>query len=586
MYPVTRLQRKITRSKRGLSLLSLLLTLCIGGISSSHAEKIALLVGISDYMDRPLEGPQHDVQALKQVLVEKWGFHDSNIKTLLNAEATHRNILNELNSLQGRSKAGDHIVIYLSGHGTSALDSDFGLPLPYNSGAFIPYDFDPVKIKKITSDEQLNQILIIGSTHLRPVLQALDRDRDVTIIVDSCYSGNATRNFRQEAGRLVSKTRNYPLNLPVNLIPKTSSLIPKEEKYPYQRVVSLTASSESEPANDIDSSMLAQNPSLSFDQKPHGLFSSVLLQILNEPDSAGQASLTYGKLLQDIHNRISSYRQVPTQTPQLQPYLQDDTNNLASRSLFGIAPASEPQSASPAISDSDSRAKYPALTVALLPETLNLKPHLEQLGVVVVEDKAPADMVLSLPAAEQWTLSNGNGDLILSKSSLRQVLRRVEAEAWLNQLSQARTQSKAFSANLLQFSTQPASKGNGFNEGELFQLSAKASQDLYFTIFSIDIFGNVHLLYPLNQSENISHPANQILTLPANDHFKVVAPFGIDTLVAATTSSKLSGLSSMQALFSEQGAPVSHAASQALRQALQEANARFNVIKIRTYPKP
>lgn len=586
MYPFTRLRRKMTHSRHGISLLGLLLTLCIAGTNSSHAEKIALLVGISDYIDRPLEGPQHDVQALRQVLVEKWGFHDSNIKTLLNAEATHRNILNELNTLQNRSKTGDHIVIYLSGHGTSALDSDFGLPLPYNSGAFVPYDFDPVKIKKISSDEQLNQMLIIGSTHLRPVLQALDRDRDVTIIVDTCYSGNATRSIRQETGRLGSKTRNYPLNLPVSLIPKASTLIAKEEKYPYQRVVSLTASSESEPANDIDSSMLAQNPSLSFDQKPHGLFSSVLLQILSEPDSAAQGSLTYGKLLQDIHSRIASYRQMPTQTPQLQPYLQDDMNNLASHPLFGVAAPGEQQPGSQAAPDSDNGAKHPALTVALLPETLNLKPHLEQLGVAVVEDKTPADMVLSLPAAEQWTLSNGNGDAILSKSGLRQVLRRIEAEAWLSQLSQARIQPKAFSASLLQFATLPASKGNGFNEGELFQLSAKASQDLYFTIFSIDIFGNVHLLYPLNQSENIRHPANQLLTLPANDQFKVVAPFGIDTLVAATTSSKLSGLSSMQALFSEQGAPVSHAASQALRQALQEANARFNVIKVRTYPKP
>jgi hypothetical protein len=560
--------------------LSTRLLLCCGlfGLISptlSHAEKIALLVGVSDYVERPLEGPQHDVVSLKKLLINQWDFPEKNIKTLVNAQATHSNILKELDVLKTTSKKGDHVLIYFSGHGTSALDTDLGLPLPYNSGAFVPYDFDPIKIKKIKTDTELDNLLIIGASHLRPVLQSLDEDRYVTIIVDSCYSGNSTRSLMMQGSRLTSKTRNFPMNIPKLAIPSSTKLIAKEEKYPYKNVISITASSESEPANDLDSSTLAKNPSLSFDQKPHGLLTNVLLETMSDPAlNTDKNPLTYSKLLDEVRKRISRYPNMVTQTPQMQPYLLDDSNNLANQPILGKLQTVSANTALETVSSA------PVLKVALSPDTLNLKPHLTHLGIGLIDNNNPSDMAIKKEAGK-WTLTTGNGDPILEQGDLRQILKRIEAELWINSLTKD-SQNK----DQLLFTTLPAAKGNGFDSGDLFQFSAKAASDLYFTIFSVDSIGHVHLLYPINAAENIQHSANSALILPPNDQIKVVAPYGIETVIAATTTTPLSNLKDLKVLITDQGAQISHAATQSLESALKNANASFNIIKVRTYPSP
>ena len=61
---------------------------------------------------------------------------------LRDQDATHARILAEIGALERPQRAGDTVVIYFSGHGTSANDNNNAYDLPYATGAWVPYDLD------------------------------------------------------------------------------------------------------------------------------------------------------------------------------------------------------------------------------------------------------------------------------------------------------------------------------------------------------------------------------------------------------------------------------------------------------------
>ena len=84
---------------------------CFTGLA--RAEKYALLIGVGDYVyfgkRDDLEGPPHDVEVLKNLLVQKWNFDEAKITTLVDREARRGAILNALDSLSERTSSGDFI---------------------------------------------------------------------------------------------------------------------------------------------------------------------------------------------------------------------------------------------------------------------------------------------------------------------------------------------------------------------------------------------------------------------------------------------------------------------------------------------
>ena len=78
-------------------------------LSPCYATNYALTIGISEYPVNPLEGPTNDISAINQVLKNKWDFDDKNLVTLLNQQATKKNILEALNNLYHRSQPGDNV---------------------------------------------------------------------------------------------------------------------------------------------------------------------------------------------------------------------------------------------------------------------------------------------------------------------------------------------------------------------------------------------------------------------------------------------------------------------------------------------
>ncbi|MBF0118556.1 MAG: caspase family protein [Desulfobacterales bacterium] len=99
--------------------------------------KHAVLIGIKEYQLprlNNLKGTVNDVISIKEMLMANYGFESSNIKTLIDNQATRSSILEATNNLKLTTKPNDFVFIYFSGHGTSSAQ----LPMEqYTGGLFL-----------------------------------------------------------------------------------------------------------------------------------------------------------------------------------------------------------------------------------------------------------------------------------------------------------------------------------------------------------------------------------------------------------------------------------------------------------------
>ncbi len=335
--------------------------------TGADAANHALLIGIGRYETRILEGPPHDVAALKTVLASGYGFQTAHIRTLVNQEAVKSRILAEMKQLIHRSRPGDRIFIYFSGHGTSRRDDLMALPLPHASGALIPADFRADPDQPI--EEMMSQ-LIVGRRDLRPVLEQLDRDRQVLLVFDTCFSGNTVRavggqrasipgRYLQLASRSVFDEEHSIGSFEANLIPAPS--------YPYQNIFYIAASSENEIAKDIQKDLLYLYPTI--DGKPHGALTDALLRVLSGqvPVDANNDG-RWGQM--EMFNAIRSLVQKRfKQTPQALPAHGGNAANLHARAFFVPTGGRLAQDAPPSTS------AKPGLRIRITDELSLLKAH-------------------------------------------------------------------------------------------------------------------------------------------------------------------------------------------------------------------
>ena len=205
-----------------------------------------MLVGIGDYPQSALDllGPENDLNALEPILRDVWGFKPENIQVLLNKQATKAAVLEGLRNLKNRSKPGDQLFFYYSGHGTSAKDESVRLPLPDNTAGLLPYD-----AKLNLAKHEIVASLIVGRTDLRPIFKEIDSSgRELLVMIDACYSGNAVRSFSLPGEKM--PTRFVPLDIKVDsLLPegevrtRAVAATASEEAYPYENVFFIAASS-------------------------------------------------------------------------------------------------------------------------------------------------------------------------------------------------------------------------------------------------------------------------------------------------------------------------------------------------------
>jgi Caspase domain/Domain of unknown function (DUF4384) len=163
-------------------------------MAQNTGRKLALLVGINKYTNsEPLRGCVNDVLLQKHLLIHRFGFNPQDIKILLDGDATRRSILTAFEQhLIDRAKPGDTVVFHFSGHGSRIEDPDKDEPDGLNS-TLVPIDSGYKAGGGVVQD-------IMGHT-LFLLMYALKTD-NVTVVLDSCYSGGAKR------GNLTVRSRN------------------------------------------------------------------------------------------------------------------------------------------------------------------------------------------------------------------------------------------------------------------------------------------------------------------------------------------------------------------------------------------
>jgi len=169
-------------------------------LAQSTPRKLALLVGINSYPDgkhsRALKGCLTDLELNRNLLIYKFGFKPQDIYTLSDKKATRQGILEAFEEhLINQAKPGDVVVFHYSGHGSRVFDPDV---LKYGreqgttgfTGSFVPVDS-----RLPTGYPNTGGVVqdILGHTLF--LLMSAVQTEYFTAVLDSCYSGGATRTF-------------------------------------------------------------------------------------------------------------------------------------------------------------------------------------------------------------------------------------------------------------------------------------------------------------------------------------------------------------------------------------------------------
>ena len=164
-------------------------------LAQSTPRKLPLLVGINNYASQPLEGCLNDVDLQRNLLIYRFGFNPKDILVLPDTNATRQGILTAFEEhLIKQAKPGDVVVYHYSGHGSRIFDPNPIVVEPGQeglNGTFVPVDSNlPEGYPDVGGSVQD----IMGHT-LFLLMSAL-KSENVTVVLDSCFSGGATRKER------------------------------------------------------------------------------------------------------------------------------------------------------------------------------------------------------------------------------------------------------------------------------------------------------------------------------------------------------------------------------------------------------
>lgn len=146
--------------------------------------KKALCVGINDYPyeGNDLNGCINDANGWADLLISHYNFAKSDVKLLIDAQATKAATLLGLKALLTKAKSGDVLVFTNSSHGTYIADTSGDEPT-YDE-AICPFD---------CADN------LLVDDDLRELFSNLPKGVHLTVISDSCFSGTVTRAALNEA---------------------------------------------------------------------------------------------------------------------------------------------------------------------------------------------------------------------------------------------------------------------------------------------------------------------------------------------------------------------------------------------------
>ena len=143
-------------------------------IKDIYSESWALVIGINKYQNvDPLNYAVNDAIAVKEMLVNKYGFKETNIKLITDEEATKDNILKGFSDILTQAKEKDRVVVFYAGHGET-----YKLPSGGDMGYLIPVDGN------------LDN-LYLSSIPMKSVYDIAEMSyaKHILYLVDACYGG-------------------------------------------------------------------------------------------------------------------------------------------------------------------------------------------------------------------------------------------------------------------------------------------------------------------------------------------------------------------------------------------------------------
>ena len=147
--------------------------------------KKALLVGINKYKHvRPLNGCVNDVRNMADILTSFYGFSSDEIRTLVDESATRNNLMERFDWLLDGAQDGDLLLFHFSGHGSQIQDRDGDELGDGLDEILCLYDMDFRNPDSYLSDDDFNNII-----------DRLPKGVYLTVCIDSCHSGTATRDL-------------------------------------------------------------------------------------------------------------------------------------------------------------------------------------------------------------------------------------------------------------------------------------------------------------------------------------------------------------------------------------------------------
>lgn len=157
----------------------------------------ALVIGIGEQKDASwakINGDKDVPYVLR--LLKDAGYTE--IQTLVNKQATKKNIVSKFKALVADSKKGDVVYIHFSGHGQLVTDVNGDEQDGWDE-AWIPYDAYLIygrkdKGEKHLVDDEINVLL----TNIRKKIGESGR---LLVVVDACHSGDSSRGDDDEVVR-------------------------------------------------------------------------------------------------------------------------------------------------------------------------------------------------------------------------------------------------------------------------------------------------------------------------------------------------------------------------------------------------
>jgi len=294
----------------------LLLTCCIFDHGLFAQTRHALIIGIDQYQPaggksaiQPgsgrsgfanLDGCKNDAEAMKTLLISRFGFEPGSIREVYNQQATRKRIMDEMRSIAEKAGKDDVVFVFYAGHGSQQPNS-------------LSPENDKMDETIVPADAWQSEISDIRDKEQRVMYNAiLSKGAKLTVILDCCHSGSMSRGgepvYSRPKFRKIDKS---------NLDAKDPGSAPLPETVGGDRFLLISAAQDYELAAEA----------VDDDGVPHGAFSLAMMKAMGQ----STASVSTGNLFAAVRNILKSNG--VAQEPQIVC-----TDKRLDENLLGLAP--------------------------------------------------------------------------------------------------------------------------------------------------------------------------------------------------------------------------------------------------------